>query len=542
MDQLSYDFGDPWLTVGPWRVALQVVTHDNLYGLDPARTTVADDGETASMVSGGLVWAGGQERATGSGAVHVRRLHDRLRIEARVTAPGTIRTTRLMLRGLAGDTFLGTGWAEIPIGDGQIVEYPSSFRHRLIHTPLVFLRAGDRYTWLRSTDDQVRRKAFAVYPSPLEEGLTVELLHDDLATSAGPTSVVPAWEVGQTSNPDAVVAEQMDHVERAFGLLPWEDNPAVPDWLREIALVAYIHGQHWTGYIFNDYERIADVIRNLAARFEGRRILAHLAGWEGRYYWQYGDYRPDPRMGGEDGFRRLCEEARRLGVRIQLMVGGNCVNTATPGFAAWGASSFLRTGGGAVQWGNSPDWDMSRTHDTPWQAWLNPGAPGWHDRLLEQTSRLIERYGVDSIFLDTYGAWSSAPDHDVYPGLVRLRDELRRRFPDSFLTGEQWWDALMAVSPLTHDDALYLSRWPEFFARYARGYAFNGWGDPSRNSTGVFEGGWRRFRRVPRAGHLIPSLVVVDGTLERAPEEVEAVLDDARWYRDTHLRTMREPG
>jgi hypothetical protein len=539
VDHLSFDFGDPWLEVGGLRLALQAVTFENLYGLDPSAATRSREGDVMRLTAGRLAWAGGQERVDGSGELIAEPGADgRLVVRAEVTAPSTIRASRVLVRGITASDVLGTGWREGPIGEGRVFEYPSGSRNERIHTPLLFLRDGDRYHWFRSLDDQVRRKAFAVYPTHGEPGLTVELIHEDLGPEMRSTTRAPAWEIGETDDPDRIVAEQMEHLERSFGLVPWEDNPRVPAWLRDVALVAYLHGQHWTGYVFNGYDAMLHIIRELAGRFEGRRILAHLAGWEGRYYWQYGDFRPDARMGGEAAFRRLCDGAHELGVRLQLMLGGNCVNTATPGFERWGEPSFLRTAGGAIEWGNRPDWDMSRSHDTPWQAWLNPGAPGWHERLLEQAGALIEQYGIDSIFLDTYGVWTNAPDHAVYPGLLGWRDDLAERHPGVFLTGEQWWDALSAVSPLTHDDALYLARWPEFFGRYNRGYAFNGWGDPSRDSTGVFEGGWQPFRRVPRERHLIPTLVVVDGTLERAPDAVEAVLDDARWYRDTHLTGM----
>ncbi|MEG2005720.1 MAG: lyase family protein, partial [Bilophila sp.] len=43
----------------------------------------------------------------------------------------------------------------------------------------------------------------------------------------------------------------------------WETRPDVPDWAREISLVAAIHCQHWTGYIFNDYQAVLEKLRIL---------------------------------------------------------------------------------------------------------------------------------------------------------------------------------------------------------------------------------------------------------------------------------------
>src|SRR6185436_14609496 len=172
---------------------------------------------------------------------------------------------------------------------------------------------GDgEHIYFRALDTRVREKRFAVYTSPLDGGVTVELLHEDLGPEMTVTTTTPPWRIGRTRNPDAVVADHLRHLEQHFGLTPWESNPLVPAWMREVALVAYLHGQHWTGHIFNDYDAMLRVLTTLAARIEGRHILAHLAGWEGRYYWKYGDFTPDPRMGGAAALHRLCDGAREL--------------------------------------------------------------------------------------------------------------------------------------------------------------------------------------------------------------------------------------
>jgi hypothetical protein len=103
------------------------------------------------------------------------------------------------------------------------------------------------------------------------------------------------------------------------------------------------------------------------------------------------------------------------------------------------------------------------------------------------------------------------------------------------LTGELWWDVLSAVTPLSQADWMTLERWPELFTRYSRVFGNNSWGDASRNSSGVFEGGFREFQPPPEAAHLIPTLTVVDGTLERAPDRVEQILEQARRYAATRL-------
>ena len=64
---------------------------------------------------------------------------------------------------------------------------------------------------------------------------------------------------------EAVYEPHRLHVEKSYGLVPWEKREDVPDWAREISLVAAVHCQHWTGYIFNDYEQVLENLKKIAA-------------------------------------------------------------------------------------------------------------------------------------------------------------------------------------------------------------------------------------------------------------------------------------
>jgi hypothetical protein len=401
-----------------------------------------------------------------------------------------------------------------------------------LHTPLVFLsdpRGG--YVYFRSLDERVRCKRFAVYPA--DDGLTMELIHEEAAHQMANRVVTPPWRVGRCDDPEAVADEHLASLERAYGLQAWETRPDVPGWAREIALVVSIHGMHWTGYVFNTYEETLQVLQWVCRRIEGRRVLAFLPGWEGRYYWQYGDYRPEPRLGGRRGFRRLAEGARRLGVALMPMFGANCANTGLPGFPRWGEPSTLKSAGGLMFQGNKPDWDTSRAHDPGWQAWLNPGAPLWRERLLDLVSALVEEYGLPAVFFDTHHVWENDPDYPLYEGLVALRDGLKERFPDLLVAGEGWYDALGAVTPVSQVGSP--ARWEQVFSRYCRTFAHLMWGDPSRGSTGVHEAGRTGFGLVPEAKHWWPTVTIVDGTLERAADQVERVIEQAKEYARRYL-------
>jgi hypothetical protein len=76
------------------------------------------------------------------------------------------------------------------------------------------------------------------------------------------------------------------------------------------------------------------------------------------------------------------------------MFGANCVNARLPRVRALDPRAVLKTATGNRFHGNTPDWDLSRAHDTGWQAWLNPGHPAWRDELAGQIEALSGRFYV----------------------------------------------------------------------------------------------------------------------------------------------------
>ena len=116
---------------------------------------------------------------------------------------------------------------------------------------------------------------------------------------------------------------------------------------------------------------------------------------------------------------------------------------------------------------------------------------------------------------------------------MALRDGLKTRFPDLLIAGEGWYDALGAVTPVSQVGAT--AGWPQVFSRYNRTFGHLMWGDPSRASSGVHEAGRTGFGLVPDAAHWWPTVTIVDGTLERAADKVEQVIEQARQYAHRYL-------
>lgn len=535
MHQFSFDLGNPEFDLLGWKLGLQVITFENAYGLDGAHTSVIGGGGAMELQCGRLVSGGGQQGARGRAWIEARARPAAVDVIAGAQHGHKIRCLKVVVNGLPRGNLVGRRWeAGGPVPPaGTVYRYPFDPQSALaLHTPLVFLSdpAGG-YIYFRSLDSRVRAKRFAFYPQG--DALTAELIHEEIGPEMSASTTTPAWRIGRCADPEAVAEEHLAAQETNFGLQPWDRRPDVPDWAREIALVVSIHGMHWSGYVFNTYADALGVLEWICERMDGRRVLAFLPGWEGRYYWQYGAYRPDPRLGGRVGFRRLSEGARRLGVALMPMFGANCANTGTRGFHRWGQPSRLRSASGMEFQGNRPDWDTSRAHDPGWQAWLNPGAPLWRERLLDQVSTVVRDYQLPAVFFDTQHIWDNDPQYPLYEGLRTLRDDLKAGFEDLLVAGEGWYDALGAVTPVSQAGAP--AQWPQAFSRYCRTFAHLMWGDPSRGSSGVHEAGYTGFGLVPDAQHWWPTVTIVDGTLARSPEKAEQVIEQARRYIRAYL-------
>lgn len=544
MHDLSFAPRRPLFDVSGWRFGVQVFTFENVYDLDLDRCTIGGDEHAFVLACDGLAWAGGQERA--AGAVSVRATGDERRTTFEITAAceRTIRCVKLLLVGVPdGDVanLRETDRLEIP-ADGLILRYPDGWRG--LYTPLVVLQErGGTCRYFRSLDPRVREKRFVFLRRGREGGLDVELIFEEAASRAGNAVTVPPWEIGRCDSVVAILADQLATVERAYGLVPWGERPDVPPWARDISLVAAVHCQHWTGYVFNTYDQVGETIAWLAARIDPARLLVFLPGWEGRYYWQYGDYRPDPRLGGEEGFARLARGAREIGVHLMPMFGINYVNRGTEGFERWGAPALSVTAGG-IAGGPTCDWDSSRHYDHGWGAALNPGAPTWQNRLVGQIRSLVERYGFDGVFLDISAVWANDPKYDVYAGVVDLVARIRNDHPDLLVAGEGWYDAIAAATPLMQaghtDGAMHWHDhpYPALFDRYSRSFGHLCLGDPGRGSTGVHELGFNPTTRAPLRKGIIPTVTIVEDTLRVVPERVLEIVEDAQTYAAEYLTAV----
>lgn len=532
--KFSFDFPEPSVEFNGLRFGFLLFSRENVYGLDASAMTASPTADGLEVTASGLVWAGGQERATGRLAARLRMDGDAVRCDVTAELDQPIKAVTTVVRGVPRGK-LSSGGADpfdpkddevlwgYPFGAGDLFGDNTAWG---MGTPLTVVQSGDQaFTALSSLDDRVRSKRF--YFQPGEQGYRVELVHEVEGWLNLQQVQVPPWRIGRATTLEAAVAPHYAHLERAYRLPRWDSRTDVPDWLRHTSLVVTLHGMHFTGYVFNDYAKMLAILQWIATQIPAERVLVFLSAWDGRYYWDYPTYRAAERMGGESGFRRLVQEGQGLGFRIMPMFGANASNRRLPNFREFSDAATERVDGDPFNL-NWVDWDNDR-HQEGFGVYMNLGVASWRRWLGARIADVIERYGVDAYFLDITGGWVNNTKADMHEGMRRLVTELRQRYPRVLACGEFLYDALVEFIPLYH---VYNPRMVPF----ARFFSHLSHPAPGRGSSGVHESGFSAWDAatlsLSQRDGLIPTLMVVDDTFTRYRDAMAAVIAKARsWER-----------
>jgi len=528
--KFSFDFPEPSVEYQGLRFAFLVFSRENAYGMSRERMDVRAEGDALTVTCSEFVWAGGQERAGGHLEARLRKNGDWLEWDVTASMDQAIKAVTTVVRGVPRGKLSFGGGAPVDTHDDEVLAgYPFGAGDLFggntawsAATPLaVVQQAGGACFFLSSLDELVRAKRF--YFAPGERAYKVECVFEVEGWLDRREVRVPTWRAGRTPTLEAAVQPHFDHVERAYRLPRFEGRPDAPAWLRETALVLALHGMHYTGYVFNDYARMLDILRWAGEEIPPARVLVFLPAWDGRYYWDYPVYRPAERLGGERGFAELIREGQRLGFRFMPMFGANAANRRQAAFAPLADAATSRIDGDRfdITW---VDWDNDR-HQEGWLSYMNLGVDAWREFLAGRIADVIGRYGVDAYFLDISGGWMNNTRADMHEGIRRLVADLAARHPGVLACGEFLYDALAAILPLHH---VYGPR----YAPYVRAFSHLSHPAPGRGSSGVHESGFAWFDpdtlSLARRDGLIPTITVVDDTFGQHRDQMAAIIRRAK--------------
>ncbi len=509
--KFSFDFPEPSAHFAGLLFSARLHTFENTYGLDRDSMTVESNADGALTIRASrLIWAGGQQEAPGNVAIELHKNGNYVECRASAEMQQPIKSLAIIVRGVPrGQVSSSCNEFFDPKDDEISLAHPYLFGG--MTTPLVVIKKAEQdFFFLSALNDRVQDTRF--YLQPGEKGYRVELVYEQAGWNKRNRIETPTWRLGEAHTYEEAAGTHFQHVERAFHIPEWEKREDVPAWFRQIEIVIAIHGMHWTGYVFNDFAKTQRTLEWVATQISADRVLVFLPAWDGRYYWNYPIFKPEPLLGGDNGFRALIQNSQRLGFRMMPMFGANAANRNLTVFSQFADATTQHIDGDAfdLDW---VDMDNDRSNDG-WGSFMNLGVDCWREYLFGRISETIDRFGVDAYFLDIAGAWVNNLRGDMYEGTVRLVKALRTKHPNVLAVGEMHYDALMACIPVYQVPRPPL--YPQAMTKYARSFQHLSRPAPGRGSTGVHEDGFQRFEpTMPHQKLTIPTITVVDDTFEK---------------------------
>jgi hypothetical protein len=534
--KFSYDFPEPAVEFAGLRISFRLHTFENTYGLDRDAMKVQEVPGGLELTCTQLVWAGGQQTAPGKLQAHFRKNGNQIEWSAVAEMEQPIKSLVAIVRGVPRGKISPGGLAFIePKDDEILLGYPfgagSLFLERgfarMLNTPLAVIQSGDGdFFYLSAHCDSVRANRF--YFQPGEKGYRVELVYEQAGWVKSPKLESPVWCAGHGSTMEDACRPHFAHVEKVFQIPNWETRTDVAPWCRDAALALNLHGAHWTGYIFNDYPKMLKTLQWVATQIPAKNVIVLLLAWDGRFYWNYPLYKTDPRMGGDDAFKRLIDEGQKMGFHFMPMFGVNCANNHHPEFAQFADASMSQIDGDHFDL-NWVDWDNDR-HMEGWSPYMNVGVDSWRNWLFARISETIDRFGLDAYFLDIVGGWENNTKADSHEGTRRLVADLRKKYPDVMVFGEMHYDALLSFIPVFH--VQNESAYRPAYTKYGRAFEHTSHPAPGRGSRGVHEFGFGRFdpKIIPAETLIIPTITVVDDTFDQHRDVMADLILQARQH------------
>lgn len=528
--------------------SIQIFTDTNRYDLDPSQCKIIKmDEKTFEMCCNQLQWAGGQENDEGYCNVKIDFDTNQYLIHIHVKKNELIRRVKLkLLEEPLGSVIAKRRYEDSITKEGEIYRYPNGWDS--LFTPLVCIKQEQTIRYYRSCDEMVRPKSFTLYKE--NETATVDLVFEEDARFLKNELWVPTWEVGNVSKIEEIYEKQRMFIEEKYHLTKWQDRSDVPDWAKKISLILSMHGMHWSGYIFNNYKQMEEKLLWFAQHINPKDVLVYIPGFDGRYYYKYADYTPDARMGGKEGLKHLVKVAHELGYHLMPMFMINGANPKNEGFEEWGIPSMYHSSNGFKKGVGSCDWDTSRGYDLGCGVGLNPGAPLWQDHFVNEVIKQVDEFQFDAIFLDLAAIYENDPFYSTHEGVVNIIKRIHEKHPHLLISTEGWYDALSCVFPLSQcagqanrggEMVYHDTPYAKFFDEYNRCFGHLCLGDVANGRNGVFEWGINLAERtMPLRKGIIPTLTIVEDTIDIAPNEILKVIEDAKKYKKQFIEGKEE--
>ena len=537
---IGYDFKDPYIKFKDLKFAVRLSTENNIYCPDPEKISIIKVSENEIILSSkSLSAAGGQLISDGLIELKISGSENgRISITAQASHPFELNKSILILikgidvKFMVSEELQAKGVKEFKDKKEIRVNYPS----RSATMPLVFLNNESEEWYVLSKDNKLRKKGFACFYDHLADEPVVVLSHDNDMRNISKKISAPKWVLGKNKSRLEIVKERCYDIEQNFNLSPFFNKPKKQtNWIKNLKLVTFFHGVHWTGHIFNTYDQIGQQLEWITNTIDGKQVLAFLPAWDGRYYVNYPEHEPNERMGGKVGLKNLIKKAHNLNVKVVLMFGGPNLSNFKFLEEKNMSDAGLKTPYGHSRLQNWLDWDTDLNIETMGLI-MNFGHPKYRDYMISKTAELFDTYDVDGVFLDGTLRWENSPDYSPFEGLIKYTKEIRKRYPDKLIMGEDGYDLVYGLFDLFHTSGGPLGL-EKYLLRYTRQFFYLAYPSES-GSAGVHEIGWSNNSATIKnadPNYTIPSISLFYGDEKKYKNQIQNKL---RLYKKWSLKSV----
>lgn len=530
LQDLSYTLRNDHIPLKRGCLSFEVFSFDNVYTIEPG----SFQEEAGVYRSRSFLW-GDTEKVAGIAEIAFHSAES-CSIEAKTSLLGRrIREIKFRFDDLPlGDLINSTDGVHPITEAGYLFHYPEGWRSPFSSLIVFALKEGG-YLFFEIQDFEVRPLRY--YLKKVGDGMRLDLVIEGVASKNETPFVSPKLIYGTTTDLQSLYRKHAEFLEKRYGYIPFEKRADVPNWFKEVSLVVTLQMEGFTGHLFHTYESALADAKCICSFLTGKNVLFYLPGWEGRYYYDYGHYDAGERLGGRQKLVELIKGIHALGAHVIAMYGINLVSRQTPGYHEFGPQSEFHLAGGGYCHNGSVDWAGSHDYDFDDLASLNIAKKPWQDHLYHEIERNVRDFDFDGAFLDIAALDINDRETEYLPGLFAFSKRLQGLKKDFLVSGEGAYDALVMAMPLfqaghTEGKMNYHDQpYEGFFTPYAREFAHLSLGDVAFHSTGVHELGYNAEIRTPLRRGILPTLSLVDGTLDQAEKEVLLTIQDAKEYR-----------
>ena len=255
-----------------------------------------------------------------------------------------------------------------------------------------------------------------------EDRLTIRW-HMFLARTFTGSQETPDWHAQEFATCDAAVAAYRQWMTQVFP----QPERYRPGWTEKIPGCVMLQLWAGTGEIDHTLDELAGLLAAMHKAGVPRDTLVYFWGWFAPFDTKYPEYWPAPEVGGEAGFTKVIEAARRFGYRLLPHTNHQGFNADVPGFSEFSADQATDVQGNKLGW---------REGGEPPIEYMRPSSARWRAHHIAKLKRFVDAFPVDAIFWDQYGMMADDPQCDYFRYAHVLSGELQAALPNLVITSE----------------------------------------------------------------------------------------------------------